>query len=238
MGGKHAPFPVINWLDRSDPRLTREVVTGSVESRLHSELLREFGRRLAYPSMRRVMNASSHLRISAVVSAILATGAYAEQLTPLWRPNATFVQGGGRHVRSATAGVIWDWRWEYESPIGPVTGYTEAAIGTWRTYSRATDKSFGHLSATPVLRLYPHAWRSGWFIEAGIGANVITPKYQNDARVFSTAFNFGDHLGIGWRFGVRQSGELALRFERFSNAHIKAPNPGENFLQVRYALQF
>ena len=32
--------------------------------------------------------------------------------------------------------------------------------------------------------------------------------------------------------------ELALRLQHFSNAGIKHPNPGENFVQLRYAQGF
>ena len=39
-------------------------------------------------------------------------------------------------------------------------------------------------------------------------------------------------------FGEQKLNEISLRFEHHSNAAIKQPNPGENFLQLRYARRF
>jgi hypothetical protein len=89
-----------------------------------------------------------------------------------------------------------------------------------------------------VLRLYPERWGPGWFLEGGIGANLLLPVYQTADKRFSTTFNFGDHLGIGRRFGREFAHEWALRIQHFSNAGIKHPNPGENFLQLRYSKHF
>ena len=89
------------------------------------------------------------------------------------------------------------------------------------------------LGVTPVLRLYPKALGRGLFAEVGIGVNLLAPVYRSDDKRFSTVFNFGDHLAVGKRFAG--GGELSLRIQHFSNAGIRRPNPGENFVQVRYA---
>jgi lipid A 3-O-deacylase len=38
--------------------------------------------------------------------------------------------------------------------------------------------------------------------------------------------------------GQQRQHELQLRLEHVSNAGIKEPNPGANFVQLRYALHF
>ncbi|RYG65377.1 acyloxyacyl hydrolase, partial [bacterium] len=35
--------------------------------------------------------------------------------------------------------------------------------------------------------------------------------------------------------GYEGNSEIALRIEHFSNASIQKPNPGQNFVQLRYA---
>ncbi|WP_349282997.1 hypothetical protein ABLV49_24045 (plasmid) [Polaromonas hydrogenivorans] len=50
-----------------------------------------------------------------------------------------------------------------------------------------------------MLRLYRAGIGPGWFAQADIGANWISPKYRNDTRVFSRMYNFGDRIGIGHR---------------------------------------
>jgi hypothetical protein len=44
---------------------------------------------------------------------------------------------------------------------------------------------------------------SPWFVEGGIGATVTSSVYRSTDKHFSTAFNFGDHVGLdtpsAWR---------------------------------------
>jgi hypothetical protein len=54
----------------------------------------------------------------------------------------------------------------------------------------------------------------------------------------STAFQFGSHIGLGYRFGAKRSYEIGYRFQHISNAGIKKPNPGINFHQVRVQYHF
>lgn len=116
---------------------------------------------------------------------------------------------------------------------GTVTSYVEASVGRWHTEGQrgGTTAWPTQLGATPVLRLYSRRV-SNWFAEIGVGPNYIVPLFRSGEKRFSTEFNFGDHAAIGRRFGAS---EVSLRIEHFSNAGISHPNPGENFLQVRYA---
>ena len=154
-------------------------------------------------------------------------------------PDGVFAQiGEWRHVRAATVGATWDWSWQRDYGIGKVTGYTEVALGRWQPHGTADDRGYTRFGVTPVLRLYPKAIGDGWFAEVAIGANLISPIYHHGSDRFSTTFNFGDHVAVGRRFGANAEHELAVRFEHFSNAGIKRPNPGQNFLQARYAYRF
>lgn len=158
------------------------------------------------------------------------------------RPLAWFVQGGsagGGDTRSVTLGVTADWAWEKSFGIGLLTGSWEGAVGYWHTDTAAQpDRGVWQIGITPTARLYTSGARTGFFAEIGIGANVISPRYRRNDKEFSTKFNFGDHLGVGWRFGEQNMNEVSFRIEHFSNASIKKPNPGENFFQLRYARHF
>jgi hypothetical protein len=158
---------------------------------------------------------------------------------PSFALDSVFAQvGTGKHVHSATVGLTWDWAWRHDYSVGTLTGYTEVDLGRWQTVGRPDNKGFTQVGVTPVFRLYPHGIGNGFFVEAAVGANFISPVYRNDNKLFSTTFQFGDHLAAGMRFGDKQSHEIALRFQHFSNAAIKHPNPGENFVQLRYAHRF
>jgi lipid A 3-O-deacylase len=150
-------------------------------------------------------------------------------------PDAGFVQAGfANNTKALTGGLQWNWGVQYPLLGGLLYGYWEASIGRWST-SEADASSYAwvtQLGVTPTLRWYPRG--AAWFVEGGIGANVITPIYRSSDRHFTTAFNFGDMLGIGRRVGEDGREEVSLRLQHFSNAGIKRPNPGENFVQLRY----
>ena len=79
---------------------------------------------------------------------------------------------------------------------------------------------------------------SPWFVEAAIGVAAMWPIYENGNTRFSTAFNFADHVALGWLLDTRGRHEISLRYEHFSNGGIRQPNPGENFWQLRYAIRW
>ena len=146
-------------------------------------------------------------------------------------PSNLFVQAGfGDQDTSAyLAGLTWTVPLYYDFGGGWIGAYVD---GRWQTERREESAAWPtQISATPTLRLYPSR-AAPWFAEIGIGANYIVPLFRSGHKRFSTEFNFGDHAAIGRTFG---RSEVSLRIEHFSNAGIAHPNPGENFLQLRYA---
>ena len=93
-------------------------------------------------------------------------------------------------------------------------------------------------SYTAHLRIESRDAVQPWFFEVGIGLNAVMPLYQSRDKRFSTRLNFGNHVAVGRRYGEHHAHEWALRIEHFSNAGIRHPNPGENFVQLRWARRF
>jgi lipid A 3-O-deacylase len=155
--------------------------------------------------------------------------------SPTLAPASAFVQAGygDQHTDAYLVGVRWYLPWQFDFRAGTLAAYAEASIGRWHTVSSrgGTTAWPTQIGAAPVLRLYP-SFAAKWFAEIGVGPNYIVPLFHSGAKRFSTKFNFGDHFAVGRRFG---SSEISLRVEHFSNAGIDHPNPGENFVQVRYA---
>ncbi|HWH84432.1 MAG TPA: acyloxyacyl hydrolase [Burkholderiaceae bacterium] len=170
-----------------------------------------------------------------------ATGASAQTPTPPWQPSAAFIQAGAAsHTTQLTVGAAWDAGESWSFGPGRLGVYVEASASAW-SYPRADGggrTDLLEIGLTPVLRYRLAHGESPWFIEAGIGATLTSRLYRTPSREFSTRFNFGDHLGVGLDFGPHREHEVALRFEHFSNAGISEPNPGENFVQLRYTLRF
>ncbi|AKJ27454.1 acyloxyacyl hydrolase [Caldimonas brevitalea] len=168
--------------------------------------------------------------------------ASAESRAAGWEPEIGFLQQGWADgVRATTAGVIWPWSRHWAWGGGHLSGYWEAALSRWSADGgdQGRDRSWiTQVGVTPVFRWRPGGQDGAWFVEGGIGLTLMTPIYRNGNKRFSTAFNFGDHLAIGRNLGQQGRHELSLRVQHFSNAGIRHPNPGEDFVQLRYALSF
>ena len=118
------------------------------------------------------------------------------------------------------------WR-KKQPPAGAewrLAGYWDLSLAVWDNH----DESVADVSATPVFRLA----RSAAYIEAAIGFHLVT-THISAHRTFSTAFQFGEHLGAGYRFGPARRYDLGLRVQHISNGGISQPNPGINFVLVR-----
>lgn len=153
-------------------------------------------------------------------------------------PTSLFLQAGvaEEKTQAYVFGAAWDWPWRRDLSSFTVSGYFEAAVGRWETEQDNTRGSAWatQIGLTPVLRFHPTGAARQWFAEIGVGANMILPLYRSSDKQFSTEFNFGDHFAIGRQFGKEGRHEISARIQHFSNGGIDHPNPGENFVQLRY----
>lgn len=119
-------------------------------------------------------------------------------------------------VTIARLGAQWHTRYRWL--------YTELSFGGWTGgHGKVYDLGF-----TPVAR-----WGRARYLEAGVGAHVLSDLDVGNGTEFSTHFQFGDHVGAGFRFGEGQRYDLGLRFQHLSNGGLRNPNPGINFLLLR-----
>lgn len=94
------------------------------------------------------------------------------------------------------------------------------------------------IGATPNLRVEWTQQRLAPYAELGIGAHFLSHTSLRGGPHLGTAFQFGEWLGAGLRFGVRRALELGLRVEHISNADIKLPNDGITFVVARFGWEF
>jgi lipid A 3-O-deacylase len=146
--------------------------------------------------------------------------------------------GEGRNSNMEQISVQWQWskRW-LQGEHMHVGGFWDAGIAQWRR-----DETPGwtdHLSEinfTPTFRLQANDLQ-GPYVEAGVGLHLLS-ETQLGNKHYSTAFQFGEHLGFGWRFGARGAFDLGYRYQHISNADIKTPNSGADFHQIRLQYWF
>ncbi len=150
------------------------------------------------------------------------------------------VEGGsGNGVDMGRIAAQWDWsqHW-FQGRDWHLGGYWDLALGYWDRGRAAPGQhdSLLDIGLTPTFRLEPNGLK-GAYADAGVGLHLLSHTTLGDRR-FSTAFQFGNHVGIGYRFGVKQAFDLGVRFQHLSNASIKQPNTGINFGQVRLQYHF
>lgn len=172
-------------------------------------------------------------------SSIASAQSERSQTTP-----GIYIQAGGTQMETQawTIGATLPWQsWERSFWGAEVRGYWDIYLSQWTSNlrdernERPRTTLFG---ITPSFRFIPDGGTSPWFFDAGVGATLANHRYVTRNKTFSTRFNFATHLGVGVLLGAQRQHELQLRLEHVSNAGIKKPNPGANFLQLRYALHF
>ena len=175
-----------------------------------------------------------------ILAAAAAVGVHAQ--TAGTEGPSVYVQGGWaeHQTDSATVGVTLPWTsWRSELWGSEVRGYWDIYASRWSYDS--VDGGSGHATLagiTPTFRLRPDNGRSPWFLEGGVGITYMDKRYHTPHKEFSTRYNFASHLGLGYSLRAQPQHEIAIRVQHLPNAGIKRPNPGENFVQLRYAYHF
>ena len=141
----------------------------------------------------------------------------------------------------ARVGLLWNWNksWFNEGDWH-VTGFWDASLGQWKGHSnKGNNQTITDVGLTPVFRFeQKNPTGIAPYAEGAIGFHLISPTYINAGRQFATAFQFGDHIGFGVRFGASHQFDLGYRYQHLSNGSIKAPNQGINFDQIHFDYRF
>lgn len=140
--------------------------------------------------------------------------------------------GSAGEVKAAQVEAGWEWP---SSSLPDWLAWTrgeprlDIAAIAWR--SDAADAArvdlYG-LGVRPALR-WPLGERRAMFLEFGVGPRIWSGTRVGSNNRFGTAIEFGTALTVGWNAGRF---ELFTRAEHTSNAGLRAPNPGINFLQL------
>jgi lipid A 3-O-deacylase len=132
---------------------------------------------------------------------------------------------GTSQTNLVRVGLQWQGhRKAFENSSWQIVHYIDLGFGGWNgEHGTVYDLGF-----TPVFR-FQRANRSLYF-EAAVGFHMISDlAFKGDVET-STRFQFGDHIGVGIMNGRY---DWSLRLQHLSNAGIRDPNPGINFLQLR-----
>jgi hypothetical protein len=177
-------------------------------------------------------------RISSMLLAALASLGAAQAAHAV--DSASLEFGSGNKTKMARVGLQWKWdsKW-WQSNGTHIGGYWDLTLSQWRgnRYRNipGNKQDFVDVGFTPVFRFQNDSLK-GWYVEAGIGAHYLSDIYDNNDRQFSTHFQFGDHIGVGYVF--RNNLDIGLKIQHFSNGSIKQPNDGANFAVLSATYSF
>ncbi|OYV39755.1 MAG: acyloxyacyl hydrolase [Thiomonas sp. 20-64-5] len=184
---------------------------------------------MQHPSSHQTRTAPIAARAMAAAALLSALGiigsARAAEFSVLW--------GAGRGYHNATLAVQTAPLWTRDLTHSKLDVVLEASAGQVTASSGTGRQHLTHVGLTPFAR-----W---WFapqtaLEFGIGANLFSGTTLG-AKHISTAYQFGDSIGLLHRF-ADTPWTLGARFTHYSNADIKRPNPGQDYLQVRLGYSF
>ena len=149
---------------------------------------------------------------------------------------------GNEDTELLRAGLQWNWkkRW-FTERSWTLGAYWDLQVGRWSGPIRPgkPDETVWDIGITPVFRLErAERTRVIPYFEAGIGFHMLSDLRVSSGRIFSTHFQYGDHLGVGVRFGDNHRYDGSLRLQHLSNGGLARPNPGINFIQLRLAYHF
>jgi lipid A 3-O-deacylase len=145
--------------------------------------------------------------------------------------------GGYDDDRSSMVRVAVQWQWSkrwFQGQGWHLGGYWDLSAARWERDPSAD--SLSEIGLTPVFRVQTDGLR-GAYLEGGVGAHLLSSTRLDD-KSFGSAFQFAEHLGFGYRFGVSGAYDLGYRFQHISNGNIKDPNDGINFHQIRLQYWF
>ena len=149
--------------------------------------------------------------------------------------------GHGERVDVARVGLQWDWNKQWFAARGwHLGGYWDASAGVLHGRSGGpVNNDVADFSVTPTFRYQQTDLTTiAPYFDAGVGAHLWSRTTITESKRSGTAFQFGEHVGIGFRFGDHGRYDLGYRFQHMSNASIKAPNPGIILQLVRFQIHF
>ncbi|WP_337879765.1 acyloxyacyl hydrolase [Rheinheimera sp.] len=114
--------------------------------------------------------------------------------------------------------------------------WLESSANFWRYGPQNSSDRNLVVAASPVVRWsLGQAWGVDWQGEFGIGVSFLDDTYFAGKNV-STHYQFEDRLGLlAW---ISDHESLSLRYLHYSNAGLKHPNPGLDFVSLSYSYYF
>lgn len=139
------------------------------------------------------------------------------------------VHAAGIHVRLPPREI---------SARGSLVFYSEAQLQRWQARVAGGERAHAWVAGIMGFARYAPEFCSRCFVDAGIGAFGIDDRAALSSRPTGSNFTFAEQIGAGIYLDRQQRSELRIGWAHFSNAGVRRPNPGYDFIQVHARLSF
>ena len=171
-----------------------------------------------------------------------AATAAADELQAPPQARSFYVEAGytdhrGPAMRTRTLGLRVPLQYSWWQ--GRIRTHLDVYLSDWASTAAPPARRHNtQLGVVPMARYRFADGQSPWFVEGGIGLSYLMATHHTPNGPFGSRWNFSDHLGVGRNFGAQRQHEVSLQANHVSNAGLRQPNPGETFVQIRYAHRF
>ena len=148
----------------------------------------------------------------------------------------SYETGGGDGMQMWRLGAQWNWekKW-FAGRRWNIVAFWDFTAGVWDS----PENTVTDLGVTPTFRLQQREFSPiAPYMDAAIGFHILSKVRVSSRKYLGTNFQFGDHLGVGVRFGQGWRYDIGLRLQHLSNGGLSKANPGVNFVQLRLAYHF
>ena len=173
------------------------------------------------------------------VACVLFAAALGWPAQSAFAQDSVYASFGGDQVFVYTAGIGWApwWSTQLENDRKlSLRGITNVSL--WYAHGHDVNHTLVAFGLYPVLRLDTERMAGVVpYVEMAIGFNALTHTWIENRRL-STAFQFGEFVGVGFSFGEKNQFDLGARYQHISNADIKRPNDGLSYASIVFQYHF
>lgn len=150
--------------------------------------------------------------------------------------HAGFGRDFSHNINKYEIGLMWDSGFAWGNPQGwQTTLHWEVDLARW---DARAGRNVAEVGFSPVFRLEKRGGTIVPFLEGSVGVRLVNHVSTSPEHYYSTAFRFSETIGFGFAFGKDLGGEIGFRLQHLSNAGIKKPNPGTDFVTGYVSYRF
>ena len=168
--------------------------------------------------------------IALLFTIILQTSAFAESAHGY---AVDFIHGEG-----SVSGIKLAYQYNIDQPLDvtwPMTLTMEASANFWEYGEHNQHDSNVIIAMSPIVRFpIAKAFEKDIEMELGVGISLLDDT-QFAGKDISTHYQFEDRIGFSTTFGNDHEYRVSLRYLHYSNAGLKKPNPGLDFISLSFS---